>query len=134
MCTSSDSFFCHFRVSSTSRAATLAWLSSVYLPLHAACHPNSTECLWHCHLDVMSYFFPVTQHCRLSTGPAWHAAAPTLPNALQRQQDSIFKIRGIKSGQSALLIATVLILIYYVSGRNGKPATESGRDSPGGNL
>lgn len=49
-------------------AATLVCSSSVCLPLHAACHPDSAECLWHCHLDVMSYFFPVTQPRCLSTG------------------------------------------------------------------
>ena len=82
----------------------------------------------------MSYFFPVTQHCCLSFGPAWHAAASTPPNALQRQQDSIFynplnQIRTICTAYRNITDAH-----NYVSGRNGKPAVESGWDSPGGNL
>ena len=45
-------------------------LAFLRLPPTAACHPDTDECLWHCHLDVMSYFSPVTQLCCLSTRPS----------------------------------------------------------------
>lgn len=75
----------------TSAAATLAWFSSVSLPLHAACHPDTTECLWHCHLRchvLTSSLSLSSAACR--TGPSGKHQILLFPNAVQWQQDSIF--------------------------------------------
>lgn len=126
----------------TSTAATLDCSSSACLPLHAACHTDSAECLWHCHLDVMSYFFPVTQRRCLPTGLS---ATQQLELHLMHFADGTVGGRegwgGLgnynpvkkrkKINQSVRRINTAS---YWcsVSGWNGKPQAEPGWDSPGG--
>lgn len=125
----------------TSTAATLAWFSSVCLPLHAACQPNTTECLWHCHLDVMSYFSPVTQRRRLSTGSSSSCSSLKLNPVVTCRvpskwlQDLIFyntlyQIRTIGTARGNITDSHH----RCVSGWDGKPAAEPGWDSPGGDL
>lgn len=123
-------------------AATLVCSSSVCLPLHAACHPDSAECLWHCHLDVMSYFFPVTQPRCLSTGLS---ATQQLELSLMYFTDArilffFFFKKRLGSYNPLNQIRKMNTASYSVtddhdsvSGWNGKPQAEPGWDSHGGN-